>query len=298
MTHREILVVLSDTHAGFTLALMNPNTQLFDEDELGEQTPYYPKMTSSQEYLWQIYTGMVKKIVKLAKGAPIHIIHNGDLTQGTKHKTNLVSDRDADQVLIGVQNLIPLLELPNVRSLRMSVGTEAHNMGMGSAEMLAAQLLKAQYPDLDTKITYHGLMQFGNVVVDYAHHGGHPGTRLWLSGNVNRLYLRDMMLNEIVAGRKPPRLVFRAHYHQYQRIDERIGEYESTLIITPSFSMLNDHSVQATRSQYMLTHGMVVSEVVDGELSSIIPLLKTKDIRMKEDMWESQKKSHKRSKMS
>jgi len=296
MTHREILVVLSDTHAGFSLALMNPDVELFDEDEFGEQEPYKPKMTASQEYLWEIYTSMVKKITKFANGDPIHIMHNGDLTQGSKHKTNLVSDRDADQVLIGVANLIPLMEMPNVKSLRMSVGTEAHTFDMGSSEMLAAKLLQTSYPKLDIKITYHGLMRFGNVVVDYAHHGGHPGTRLWLSGNVQRLYLRDLMLNEIVAGRKPPRLIFRGHFHQYQRIDEQIGEYESTLIMTPSFSMLNDYAKQATRSAFMLTHGMVANEIVDGELGRIMPLLKTKDIRLKEDMCPSQKKSPRHSK--
>ena len=33
---RTILVVLSDTHAGFSLALMNPEVLLFDEDENGD----------------------------------------------------------------------------------------------------------------------------------------------------------------------------------------------------------------------------------------------------------------------
>lgn len=281
---RSILVVLSDTHAGFSLALMNPEVVLFDEDENGDPIGYHPKSTNSQTYLWKIYMKMVNEVSEIADGSPIHIIHNGDLTQGNKHKTNLVSSRDADQVLIGAANLEPLLRLPNVASLRMAVGTEAHNMGMGSAEMLATRLLKEQFSKIDSKITYHGLMDLGGVSVDYAHHGGHPGTRLWLSGNVNRLYLRDLMLNEIVNNGKPPRLVFRGHFHQYQMIEERIGEHETTLIMTPSFSMLNDHAKQATRSTFMVTHGLVVCEIENGRVRKITPLLKTKDVRMKEKL--------------
>ena len=281
---RIILVALSDLHAGFKLALMNPKVELYDEQPGTQPTAYSPKPTASQEYLWKIYVEQVARVKEIAGKDPVYIIHNGDLTDGVRHESDLVSDRLADQVLIGVSDLQPLLDLSNTRVLRLAVGTQAHNMGLGSSEMLAANILTAKYPKMDIKISYHGLLDIDGLVIDYAHHGGHPGTRLWLSGNVHRLYVRDLMLQELVAGNVPPRLVLRGHYHQYQRVDEQMGAYETTSIITPSYCMLSDYSHQATRSAGRVSNGMVVFEILDGDLARIYPLIEIKDIRTKEKL--------------
>ena len=55
---RIILVALSDLHAGFKLALMNPKVELYDEQPGTQPTAYSPKPTASQEYLWKIYVDM------------------------------------------------------------------------------------------------------------------------------------------------------------------------------------------------------------------------------------------------
>lgn len=280
--NRKILLALSDIHAGFKLALMNPTVELYNEKAGGkseEPEAYTPKMTSSQEMLWEIYTKQLSELRKIAGRDEIHVIHNGDLTDGTRHQSDLVSDRPSDQVLIGVANLQPLLDIPNIKSLRVVVGTQAHNMGLGSSEMMAAELLKKMYPDKKIKVLYHGLLDMDGVLVDYAHHGGHPGTRLWLSGNVHRLYIRDLMMQDIVAGKKPPRVVLRGHYHQYQMIYEQMGEYETTSVITPSYCMLSDYNHQATRSAGTVTNGMVAFEILDGKLGQIYPLIKKTDTR-------------------
>ena len=48
---RLVVVLLSDTHAGQKLALLNPETVLSDEH--GE--PYTPGLTTTQQYLWELY---------------------------------------------------------------------------------------------------------------------------------------------------------------------------------------------------------------------------------------------------
>lgn len=281
---RIILAVFSDTHAGFRLGLMNPDVVLYDETEDGELVPYKPRPTASQKYLWKLYQEQLKELQNIADGDPIYGLHNGDLTQGNKHRTGMVSTRDADQILIAAANLRPFLDIPNVIALRMAAGTEAHNFGQGSADILVNQTLKSEYGAKNIGVVYHGLLNVHGVLVDYAHHGPFPGSREWLKGNVARLYLRDLLYREIIAGNAPPRLVFRSHYHQYIKVTDEIGEHTSTLMITPSYCMLGDYAHQAARSPDRITNGMIAVEIKDGRVKDIYPLVKTIDIRTKEAM--------------
>lgn len=266
---RVILVNLSDTHAGHKLALMGPDVILHDEDEAGNLVEYSPRQTASQKYLWNLYQTHIQNVVDLADGDEICLLHNGDLTQGTKYPRELVSTRVSDQVAIAVNNLSPWFELPNVKVARIVIGTGAHNLTEGATELLAAQVLKASYKDKSLAVLYHGLLSVNGATVDYAHHGPFPGSREWLKGNVARFYLRDLMMREIMDGGAPPDLVLRAHYHQplVETLEQK--EYESKLLITPSYAMLDDHSHQATRSVFTVTHGLFAIEIVAGNKPEI-----------------------------
>jgi hypothetical protein len=263
---------------------MNPDVVVYDEGENGQLIPYTPEPTASQNYLWDLFISNLEAVKEFANGDPIHVFHNGDLTQGNKYRSAWVSTRLVDQIMIGTANMRPILDIPNVKSLKLSVGTEAHNFGEGSSEILVSEMLSKEYPQKNISVSYHGLVDVDGVTVDYAHHGPYPGSREWLKGNVARLYLRDLMYREIIAGKVPPRLIFRAHYHQYISVTETVGEYTSTLIITPSYSMLGDYAHKAVRSPDRITHGMVISEVIDGRLKDIKPILSTIDIRTKEKL--------------
>lgn len=285
-TTRTILAVLSDTHGGHKLGLMNPGVTLFDESEDGTLVPYQPKPTASQEYLWTLYKDNIWQTQQLAAGCPITVIHNGDIAQGNRFQSELVSTRMADQVLIGAANLSLWLEYGNVHALRLSVGTEAHVFGEGSAEILVADLLRREFTAKDISVAHHGLVEFGGLLIDYAHHGPPPGSRAWLSGNVARYYLQSLMMGEIMNGKIPPRLVLRGHYHgwvcetvtlQYQERD-----FVSTLLVTPSYCMMGEHGRKSARSASRVTNGMAAIEIEDGRLVEIHRLTKTMDIRSKE----------------
>jgi len=111
---RKILVVFSDTHGGHRLGLMNPHVTLYDEDEHGNLTPYTPRSTATQKYLWKMYRADIRRVKKLAAGDPIVLFHNGDLTQGNRHPAHLVSTRMADPILIAKANMVPWLDWPNM----------------------------------------------------------------------------------------------------------------------------------------------------------------------------------------
>jgi len=283
---RRIVADISDTHGGHKAGLLNPDTTLYDEDERGNLVPWKPQLTHIQLYLWRCYLDDRDSTIKLAGDDEIVLIHCGDLTQGVTFPEHLVSTRRYDQIEIAFNNLIPWLELPNVRTVRIVKGTGVHVMGEGSTEMVVARMLQERYPGKDVEALYHGLFDVDGVTIDAAHHGPFPGSRVWLKGNSARYYLRDLMLGEQVSGQVPPRVVLRAHYHEwvheYLELPCRGGTDKADLIITPSYCGVGDHARKAMRSLNRQTHGMVALEIDGGKLAGIHPFKRTLDLRTKE----------------
>jgi hypothetical protein len=284
MSDRSIAVFHSDTHAGMKFALLNPETVLEMEDEKGNLVPWTPELTASQKYLWKIYTEQVEEAFRIADGAPMLVGHLGDECDGNKYPQSKVSSRLSDQIVMADFNARPWFKYPQLKFYRQVVGTQAHNFGEGSSGLLLCNMLWARYPGIDIKPLYHGLLTFGGVSIDYAHHGPYPGSRDWLKGNVARFYLRDLMIRSIKRGENPPRLVLRGHYHQSVHEMLEDSGYLSELYVLPSYSMLNDHAVQATQSADEISHGLVVFEIEDGKILREHRLYKKLDIRTKEEL--------------
>lgn len=283
---RAVLAVCADLHGGHRHGLLNPNTVLEETDENGNiLETYHPQLTRIQEYLWEEYTKGIGKIKELAADDPLYVIINGDITAGNKYPQLLVSNRMADQFIIAAFNCKPWYDLAPA-AVRIITGTGAHVFEQGTSEITTTSLLKAIYPEISTKVLDHGLLTIAGVDIDISHHGPPAGSREWLRGNEVRYYLRSAMMQEIVAGKVPPRLYFRGHYHE--DVEETLivkangSRYKSTLILTPSFAFIDNHARQAVKSPARISHGMYAVELVDGELLRTIPITRTLDIRTKE----------------
>lgn len=284
---RFVFVALSDTHAGHIYGLLNPETRFKEFDEEGEAYDYYPRLTKSQEYLWDLYTEHINKIREIAKGDPIIVLHNGDLTIGIKYPRQMSFTAISNQIIAACYNLYPLFELPNLKAVRLTYGTQSHELWEGTAPRLVMAKLESKYNGKDVRLVKHGLSEIGDLTFDYAHHGPYPGSRKWLEGNVARYYLRDLMMRKILSGLKPPKIVMRAHYHT--PIEEKLtlkadGKfYRSYLFITPSYQLLGDYALQKTQSIDSVTNGSLVL-VCEGDnlIEEPIWLTKHSDIRTKE----------------
>lgn len=280
---RRIVVAVADFHSGHKLGLMDPETVLPSDDG-----PYTPGTTATQRYLWELCREYMGRVIALADGDDVVLFHDGDLMHGDRYPEQLVSTRKADFVLIARQNLQPWMKVPNVSAVRLLLGTEAHNFGEGSGEILVAEMLDNQHPKVDVKAYYHGLIDVGGVEFDVSHRGPYPGSRKWLKGNILRYYLRSLMMDELLDGRVPPRVVLRAHYHTYLRetvrIEVRDRTYVSDIVLLPSFCGLGGYAHQRTRSIHKQAHGLVAFEVVDGELAGIHPFKRSLDVRTKETL--------------
>ena len=162
---------------------MNPEVELWDEDEEGNPRSWTPEPTGMQQYLWRTHLEDLNSVKKLVNGAPIVLGHHGDACHGDKYPQHLVSTRRADQIRIAVANFAPWLALPNVQALRMVQGTSAHGFSEGTAEMLITDQIRMMHPSLDTKTVRHNLLNVGGVRIDCAHHGPGTGIREWTDGN-------------------------------------------------------------------------------------------------------------------
>lgn len=284
--NRCVLVALADLHSGHKLGLCNPDTILWGEDQAGEPVADHPSLSRFQEYTWEYAQLLTHQAAAFADGDPITIIHNGDLTHGSRYGEGLSYNTVDDQTQIGYHNLEPWFSLPNVIAGRLVLGTAVHTFD-GSSEAIITRHLRAQFPDCDIRTISHSLLTVGGVSFDIAHHGPSPGSKNWTTGNPLRSYLQDLILCELHANRTPPRVVMRAHYHQWIPHETASrwfqGETYSTVgVLLPSMCGLTAHGRQATKSTHMLTLGCVCFEMIDGELARIKPMVRHLDLRTKE----------------
>jgi hypothetical protein len=280
------LVAMADSHAGHKLGLCNPDVKLYDEKQDGTLTEYIPALTAYQEWLWNdVYIPACNYVARVAQNEQIVTLHEGDLTHGDGHVEELMSSRMNNQFRTAVANFDPLIIIPGMKALRLVFGTGIHEFGEGSSALTVMDQLKLMYP-IDIKALYHGLGEIGNVTIDYSHHGPGAGNRSWLRGNVARFYLRDIIFEEIKAGRIPPDLTLRGHVHEYihEVINEIIGENERQfrLVVIPSLCGLGDYGRKVTHSEYILRNGVVLFVIENGKIEDVIPLIRTLDLRTKE----------------
>lgn len=282
--NRFVVCQFGDKHGGNKLGLMNPDVELRDS----QGNIYSPTLNDAQIYLHELHEKHVNQAIEFADGDDLYVIDLGDVTQGNKHQPETFSTRIADQLQIGRANFWYWLKYKKLKALRLVVGTPAHNFGEQTAEEIVADLLRIDAPDLDIKVLYHGLLDIGGVLFDYAHRGPSPGRRNWLKGNEARYYLRSLMEDEIHMGNTPPHMVTRGHYHtfieEYLCIEDREVRYKSWIYTLPSYCFLGEYAVNITSSQYLVTHGMLVTEVIDGQIGKTNIFKQTVDLRTKEKL--------------
>lgn len=285
---RAILAVLSDTHGGHKLGLLNPAVKIHEESPYGDLIERHPVLTSSQEYLFALYQRHIERLKEIARDDPIIVLHNGDPCHGNAFPDELVSTRESDQILIAAENLRCFAEIPNVRSIRLAFSTPAHSFGEGTSDILVSELLQREFPDLNIAVVHHGCADVAGLQVDYAHKGPSTGRREWLKGNEVRYYLRDLMLKELSLDNVPAGLYVRSHVHEpaYEIMTLFHGpvQFVSRIIITPSYCLLGDWAHGATKSEFRIYNGMAVVEIVDGEVHRCHFLMDCLDIRTKEKL--------------
>jgi len=285
--NRRIVLFVADTHAGHKSALCNPDTRWREEGVDGKVAWIGPTLNGVQRWLWDNYTQAIKEAIGFAHGDDVLLIHNGDITWGTKYPNGLMSSRLDIQTTMGYYNLLPFLEHENVSKVRLIHGTESHEFYEGTANNIIADHLSLGFPGRDISTARHMLGTVNGVLFDIAHHGPSGGIRVWTAGNQFRYNLKSIMLEDLISGRTPPRVVARAHYHTYNHETVRVmadREVTSDIFMCPGNCGLTHYAVQATRSAYAIHAGVVAVEIVDGRYREMRPYYERVDIRIKETL--------------
>ena len=281
---RVTLALMADAHCGHRLGLLNPETVLTSSDG-----PWTPGPTQMQRHLWGKVEGLrLKTEERAGKRGRVVVAHVGDLAQGNAFPHSLVSEEPKDQVEIAAAVLRPWLRMRCVSTLRIVVGTEAHTMGEGSMEVLAARMLAAEFPDKSVEVRWHLRATVAGALVDLAHRGPVGGSRTHLRGNVARFYLRDRMERDFRRYGKVARLYVRAHVHDYLYIEDELegvpGGCRAGLVLMPPLSGMTDYARGASLSAPELTTGMVFVDLRGGEVLAVRSEVDVLDLRTAEDL--------------
>ncbi|OGH07415.1 MAG: hypothetical protein A2W22_03025 [Candidatus Levybacteria bacterium RBG_16_35_11] len=269
--------------------MCNPETILSRENKDGTVTKYeigHP--TEVSQYLWELYSQHVQTVMQIAGGDDLIVFHLGDLTQGNRFGNELISNAIADQFIIAEYNLIPWFLYKNLIAMEIFKGTIAHNFGMGTSDTVTEGYLSRRFPHHKIEALWHGLFNHRGLTMDVAHHGPPIGKRNWLIGNEARYYLKSLIKDEIDHGGVPPRLILRGHRHTLAK--ETISmfvkdkEIEVTLISLPSYCGFGEYTQQITLHFPFVTNGMVVFEVLDGQIHKTHFLIQTLDIRTRKEI--------------
>lgn len=270
--NRKIVLCVSDQHAGFSLGLCNPETELRGDLK---GTIKYPSLTESQKFLWELYTKGISELRAFAKKDEIVVLSLGDITHGMVHLEEQVSTRMSDQSTIAYYNFLPILSIKNVTHLRMIIGTGVHVFGEGSADDVVSLALKNKFPKTNIKVMYHSRLKIGETIIDAAHHGPGLGTRVWTKGDTARQYLKSILMSDFLSNEIPPDLVLRGHYHEYVKAWAEINGHEAWLMVLPSLCLMTDFARKATASAYKTSPGLVMMEIIDGKIDKTIVIKQT-----------------------
>ena len=275
---RAILFLYSDSHCGFRLGLLGDKTQLKDRT-INEYYYLVPNVT--QNIINRTLDKGIKTAKELAGNDPIVSIFVGDATHGTLH---LDEDFDVinsfDQVSVAVQANTPIVEMSH--SVRFILGTGAH----GSSEEMVADRLQEKFPDKSIDSYWHGRPEVCGLLIEAAHKGPSPGTMEHTKGNAARSFLRDRMNKDLKKGKRPADLYVYGHFHTYLSVwheEEFLGKlYRSQLIMLPPLCSLGSWGRSAMRSLPYVDVGVVIVEIINGQINQKIVVTETMELRKEE----------------
>lgn len=205
-----ILAVVSDIHAGSTVALCPP-----DGPKLDDGGVYQP--SKAQLWLWDCWLDFWNAVAVRRKKekADLYCLYNGDIYDGDHHGTSQTVSRNPEaQAYIATE----AFKIPQkLQPLRQFVvrGTEAHAGEAGSSEEGFAKGIGAERDTTTRTWSWWRLrLELNGVLFDVQHHG-RMGQRPWTEGNVVNLLAAQIWHEHARVGLRHPDIAIRSHYHRH-----------------------------------------------------------------------------------
>lgn len=269
----EILVAVSDVHAGSTIAPLHPSGIELDDGQVLMPSKLQRHLYDFWEESWEIVEDTRQEF-----DCPIHLGLNGDLVDGWHHQTHQtisVQNSPMARVFMHLWDSGPGC-LP-WESVRITKGTESHVGKGGEKEEGIARVLATDrgVPVVDDVATgmrtsYWHRFDIEGVRVDMRHHG-RAGMRSHTKDSYVRLYAQDIWMAHVRDGDRPPDLAIRSHLHQYGD-SGRMHKIPTRLVMLPAWQHLTAFGHRISIEE-LGEIGLVMFFLEDGEVVHVEPIL-------------------------
>lgn len=217
----KVLVLISDPHVGAAAGLLPPDFVSFEGNPIGQN--------NYQKWLWECWLDCWQWAGNVIGKDEWAACINGDLIDGFHHNTReIVSVDTADHVDACLQVFTEVLSKASAVYLTEGTNVHTQNSEHGIASTLKHRGLnvvtpptkRSAWPELDLMI--HGC----HITIDH-----HVSTtaRSYLESGAYSTTLGDIRNRRSRAGWPIPKLIVRAHRHQYGMFSDGYG----TMLITP-----------------------------------------------------------------
>lgn len=254
-----VVAVVSDVHAGSTVALMHPEGVPHDDGQV-------TMPSKAQRWLWQCWGDYWDRVEEIRNRhrAKLYHVYNGDLVDGPAHHgtTQTVSNHPGVEKYIAKKCLeVPKSLGPDKQFVVR--GTEVHVGKSGGVEDSLAEWLGAvREPETGGASWWHLRMEVQGKLLDFAHHG-RVGTRPWTKPNVTMNLAAQIFYEHASRGERHPDLAVRSHYHQW------IDTYKAQpvrVIQTPAWQ-LHTAFTRRIATDSLSDIGGIILVLQDGRLS-------------------------------
>lgn len=236
--HCRTLIVVSDTHCGCRLGLLDPGGIRVDGGGLYKPSPFQVKMWSFWREFWDDW------VPEVTRGEAYDLIHNGDAIDGVHHRsTTQISHNLQDQQRIAETVLEPVVArcLKSGGTYYHIRGTEAHVGPSGEYEERLARQLGAkpngegQHARFDLwKRIGESTKKVRAPLVHALHHIGTTSSAAHESSAVNA-ELTAEYVEAARWNREPPDFIVRSHRHRSIAVDLNSAKGYAAAIVTPAW---------------------------------------------------------------
>lgn len=258
-----IVAVVSDLHAGSTVALCPPRVSLDDGGHY--------EASRAQRWMWERWDSFWDTVAEQRDRAKADLIFvcNGDAVDGNHHgTTQILSGNPTAQASVVNEVLgVPLSLAPD--RMAFTRGTDAH-VGPSAAfeERIALGLHKDGRPvimdaETGTASWWHLNMDIQDRILNFAHHGkigGRPSTKM------TAVYSQafDIWTEHTMRGERAPDLSVRSHMHRFADSGKA---YPTRHIQTPAWQLATSY-VNKIAPNTLADIGGIIVTIRDGKMDA------------------------------
>jgi hypothetical protein len=257
-----LIAVVSDVHAGSTVAVMPPEVPMDD----GQTVVASP----AQRWLWGHWNAFWERAARLRDAHNAHLIagFNGDLTEGYHHGTTQVvsANPTAQAAIVDAVMAAPLSIGPDrMFGIR---GTEAHVGKSAAYEERAFRGLSKDgrnvimEPDTGNASHWSLTLDIQGKHINFEHHG-RMGQRPWTKPNVTANYAAEIFYEYAARGERHPDLAVRSHLHRYV---DTYDQHPVRVIQTPAWQLATAFTYRLATPALADIGGLLIL-VQDGEIT-------------------------------